>query len=58
MKDFGYSKEEIKLFRKLNSPQKIQDFLNSLPFNFEKGGESCLSPRSVLETKTAHCVEY
>ncbi|MSU45156.1 MAG: hypothetical protein EXS47_00785 [Candidatus Zambryskibacteria bacterium] len=57
MKDFGYNKEEIKIFRKLSSPQKIQDFLNSLPFNFEKRGETCMSPRKVLDNKLAHCME-
>ena len=29
------SKENI-LFRKLDTPGKVQDFLNSLRFNFEK----------------------
>lgn len=57
MKDFGYSKEEIRIFRKLNTPQKIQDYLNSIPFNFEMEGGTCMSPRRVLETKKAHCVE-
>lgn len=57
MKDFSYHKEEIKIFRKLSSPQRLQDFLNSLPFNFEKNGETCMSPRMVLEKKTAHCME-
>ena len=57
MNKFGYTKEEIKLFRKLNTPQKIQDYLNSLLFNFEKGGETCMSSRRVVKTKKAHCVE-
>ena len=52
-----YTPSEIKLFKKLNSPQKIQDFLNTLKFNFEKNGETCLSPRFVLKTKKAHCME-
>jgi hypothetical protein len=43
--------------KKLNTPEKIQDFLNSLPFNFEKKGETCMSPKRVLENKTAHCFE-
>lgn len=52
-----YTKAEIKLFKKLNSPQKIQGFLNSLKFNFEKSGETCYSPRQVIKHKTAHCME-
>jgi hypothetical protein len=57
MNSYGYTQEEIKLFKKLNTPQKIQDYLNSLPFNFEKSGDTCMSPRRVVETKTAHCME-
>ena len=36
-----------KVFRKLNTPQKIQDFLDRLPFNFEKKGETYLSSPAV-----------
>lgn len=46
-----------KALKKLNTPGKIQDFLNTLKFNFEKKGETCMSPKRVLETKTAHCFE-
>lgn len=53
----GYSEEEIKFFKKLNSPKKIQDFLNTLKFNFEKDGETCYSPRVVIKKTTAHCME-
>ncbi len=48
---------EIKLFKKLDSPKKIQDYLNSLKFNFEKRGDTCYSPRFVIKNKTAHCME-
>ncbi len=56
MKDFGYTKNEKGLFRKISSPAKVQDFLNSIPFNFDQGSY-CMSPRKVLENKKAHCVE-
>lgn len=49
--------KELKFLRKLNSPAKIQDYLNSLPFNFEKKGETIMSPRRVLREKKAHCLE-
>lgn len=57
MKDFGYTKEELSLFRKLNTPAKIQDYLNGITFNFEKKGETFYSPRQVIKNKKAHCVE-
>lgn len=57
MKDFGYSKSEIKLFKKLNTPQKIQDYLNTIPFNFDENWRGCLSPRMVLRKNVADCIE-
>ncbi|MDP3731184.1 MAG: hypothetical protein Q8R34_01670, partial [bacterium] len=51
------TKEEIKLFKKLNSPRKLQDFINAIPANFEKRGETLMSPRRVLRENKAHCLE-
>lgn len=51
------SPEEEKLFRKLDCPAKIQDFLNSLVVNYEVEGPSCQSPRMVLRSRKAHCME-
>lgn len=48
---------EQKLFKRLNTPEKIQDFLNRIPINFEKDGETCRSPRETIKTNTAHCME-
>ena len=57
MNKFGYSKTEVKLFKRLNSPKKIQDYINLLPFNFDEGNDTCMSPRLVIKNKTAHCME-
>jgi len=54
---FGLEKKELKILRQLNTPAKIQNFLNRMPMNFEKKGETNLSPMSVLEKKTCHCTE-
>jgi len=43
--------------RKLNTPDKVQDFLNGLKFNFEKEGETLRSPILTLRKKEAHCFE-
>lgn len=51
------TKEEVGVFKKLNSPRKLQDFLNSIPANFEKRGETLMSPRRVLKENKAHCME-
>lgn len=52
------TKKEIRLFKKLNSPVKIQDFLNKIPINFEENKiDTCMSPRKVLEKNKCHCIE-
>lgn len=52
-----FTGKDIKLFKKLNTPSKIQDFINTIPSNFEKNGETCMSPFSVIKYKKAHCIE-
>ncbi|MFZ2072704.1 MAG: hypothetical protein WAV10_03445 [Minisyncoccia bacterium] len=53
-----FTKKEIVLMNKLNTPAKVQDFLNSLRFNFEESGIQTLkSPIMVLREKNAHCME-
>ena len=54
---FGFAQKEYSFLKKLNTPQKIQDFLNKLEMNFEKHGDTCFSPRTVLQQKKAHCIE-
>ncbi len=54
---FGFTEKEVKVFKLLNTPKKIQDFLNKIPANFEYDGETVLSPRRVLRENRAHCME-
>ena len=54
---FGLNKEEFSILKNLNTPSKIQDFLNSLKTNFEESGETCMSPSLILKNKKAHCME-
>lgn len=55
---FGLTKDELKLFKSLKSPAKIQGFLNSLKINFEEDGkDTCMSPRTVLRKRKCHCME-
>ncbi|MFA6039324.1 MAG: hypothetical protein WCV62_01175 [Candidatus Peribacteraceae bacterium] len=53
----GFSREELAIIRPCNTPRKIQDFLCTIPHNFEHGKHTCLSPRQVLRERRAHCVE-
>jgi hypothetical protein len=50
--------EELATFRRrLNSPAKIQQFLDDIPYNTEDNGETFRSPRRVLRDRTANCIE-
>ncbi|MES3005617.1 MAG: hypothetical protein V4664_01575 [Patescibacteria group bacterium] len=54
---FGLTPLELKVLKRLNTPHKIQDFLDTLAINYEKEGETYMSPRRVLRTGKAHCLE-
>lgn len=51
------SPAERKILAQLNSPKKVQDYLDTLSINFETRGETYMSPRRVMRDKTAHCFE-
>jgi len=53
-----FTQKENALIKKLNTPAKVQDFLNKLQFNFETDGvDTIKSPIMVIRTKNAHCLE-
>jgi hypothetical protein len=43
--------------RRLNTPVRIQQFLDDIPYNVEADGETFRSPRRVLRDVTANCIE-
>lgn len=53
----GLTKKEYAALARLTTPIKIQGFLDGLPMNHEKKGDTHLSPRRVLKEKKAHCIE-
>lgn len=46
-----------RIYKRLNTPDKIQTFINSLPANFEEHGETYMSPLRTLNEQKAHCME-
>ncbi len=56
-KTSGLSKENWQILKKLPNPQKIQDFINKLGFNFEKREETHHSVSETLKARKAHCFE-
>src|SRR5438128_8456694 len=49
---------ELVIFRRrLDTPERIQRFLDNIPYNTELDGETFRSPRLVLRDRTANCIE-
>jgi hypothetical protein len=48
---------ERRLIARLSTPARVQRWLNALPYNQERGGETLRSFREVARLKTAHCLE-
>lgn len=57
MAHYGLTSRELGILARLNTPEKIQRFLDALPYNKEPDGPTCRSPRRVLRDRTAHCLE-
>jgi hypothetical protein len=55
--DLELTPREYATLRRLDTPEKIQAFLNAIPCNHEIGGETVLSVREVLRQRRAHCIE-
>jgi hypothetical protein len=53
----GFNRKEAAKLAGLKTPERIQDFINKIPVNFEPGGDTCLSAREVLRQNRAHCIE-
>jgi hypothetical protein len=50
----NWTQEEISFLNELTDPFKIQEFLDSIPYN---PGYECRSPRWVIRKRSAHCFE-
>lgn len=57
MPPYALTQHEYRILRALKRPADVQDFLEMLPFNFCPTGDTCYSPRLVLQKGTAHCME-
>ncbi len=54
---FGLSGKDFRTLKKLSTPIKIQDFLDRMPVNYEKKGETIMSPARALKAGKCHCLE-
>ena len=53
----GLAPGEFATLWRLDTPQKIQGWLNATPINHELDGETVLSVREVIRQRRAHCIE-
>ena len=53
----AFTDREWKLVRRLNTPERVQQFLTRLPYNWEVGGGTLRSFREVIKRGEAHCLE-
>ena len=52
-----FTAAERALLERLRTPRAVQRWLRTLPYNWEKGGETLRSFRGVVRRRTAHCLE-
>ena len=52
-----FTPRERRLIDRLDTPFKVQQWLNALPYNTEPGGATLRSFRGVVQTGRAHCLE-
>jgi hypothetical protein len=53
----GFHARELSVLRRLNTPERIQRFIDDVTYNKEKDGPTCRSPRRVLRDRLAQCLE-
>ena len=57
MPSYGFHARELSVLRRLNTPERIQRFLDDADYNKEEDGPTCRSPRRVLRDRLAQCLE-
>lgn len=53
----AFTRRERELVDRLRTPQAVQAWLSSLPYNWERQGPTCRTFRGVVRSGTAHCLE-
>src|SRR5215210_1045450 len=53
----AFTSKEWKVVESLRTPRRVQHYLRTIPYNWEREGETQRSFREVLRRKQAHCME-
>ncbi|HKZ80928.1 MAG TPA: hypothetical protein VJ124_21835 [Pyrinomonadaceae bacterium] len=52
-----FTKKEWRIIESLSTPARVQRFLSSMPYNWERNGGTLRSFREVIKRNEAHCLE-
>ena len=52
-----FTRRECEIVQNHRTPEQVQRFLRTIPYNREMNGETCYSFRRVLRENRAHCLE-
>jgi len=53
----AFTPRERRIIETANTPERVQRWLESMPYNFEERGETLRTFRGVVRTNQAHCLE-
>jgi hypothetical protein len=53
----AYPRAARRLIARLRTPEQVQRWLNALPYNWERGGETLRTLTGVIQHRSAHCLE-
>ena len=56
-RDLGLSKRERALLERHGTIRALQAYIDSIPINAERDGDTCYTVREVLHHRCAHCIE-
>jgi hypothetical protein len=56
-KALAFRPKEWTVIQKFQTPKQVQEFLRTLPYNWEKEGETLRTFRGVIKHWSAHCLE-
>jgi len=54
---WGLNASELRVLKRLDTPERVQGFLDELAYNRDTDPHTCFSPRLVLRHGRAHCME-
>ena len=56
-RNLGLSRRERAILERCNTARALQVYIDSIPINAERNGDTCYTVREVLRHRCAHCIE-